>query len=186
MTRSFIIAVTLAATACGGSSHMGATSGQVAQFDQLGQQMTATVDAYRASATAASTPGTCSSTEAGYRAQMGPMLTHMGQMSGPMDDAMKQMGHAGTADMMCGAHSLEAEFTRHEAVACGSADMAANHAEANHHADVMKEMLDHQRARAAQLGSAMGMSGMMDAGSMMGPGDGGMMSACLTTGDAGL
>lgn len=190
MRRLVVLAV--AAAACGGSnSSPGATGAQVQQVDTLAQNMAAAVGSYRASTGNMSTTPACQTAESSYRAQMGSMLDQMKQMSGPMDDAMKRTGHSEDADVMCGSNAMQAEFARHDAVPCAAADMTTNRAEATNHADAMMGLIDHQRARAAQVGSTMGMTGMMDAGSMVGTDggwtapDGGMMGACHVGSDGG-
>jgi len=170
----------------------GASTAQVQQLDTLGQNMTSAVSSYRASATGAATLTDCQAAERSYEGQITPMMDQMRQLSGAMDDAMKKLGHPEDADVTCGSGAMQAELDRHKPVACASADMAANKSEAASHAGAMDELIDHQRARAAQAGSAMGVSGMMDAGSMTGADggwtepDGGMMGSCQQESDGGF
>ncbi|GEJ57753.1 hypothetical protein [Anaeromyxobacter diazotrophicus] len=183
---------TAALVACsGGSTSSTATAAQVTRLDALGQSMSTAVEAYRASASTLSTLQACQGAEDSYHGQMASMLDQMNPLTSPMDGAMKGMGHPDDADVTCGFQALQAEVGRHHAVACASQDLAVDRAEASHHADAMDELIDHQRARAAQLGSAMGVAGMMDAGAMMGSDggwtapDGGSMGACFQGPDGG-
>jgi hypothetical protein len=190
--QRMMVVVALVVAACSGSgSSSGASTAQVKQVDTLGQGMTATVSSYRASVAGTTTPQACQAAERAYEGQIAPMMDQMKQMSGAMDNAMKQLGHPEGADVTCGSGAMQAELDRHKPVACASPDMAVNKSEAASHADAMDELIDHQRARAAQAGSAMGVSGMMDAGSMSGAAggwtapDGGMMGACQLESDGG-
>jgi hypothetical protein len=117
------------------------------------------------------------------------MVDRMKQLCGGLDDHMKSLGRPGDADLACASNAMAAEVVRHRAAACTAA-VDANKLEAARHAGAMDDMIAHQSGRATELGSAMGMSGMMDGGMMGADGgwtlpDGGMMGACYGSSDGG-
>ncbi len=184
--KKLMVVVVAVVAACSGSN---GSSADVLALASVSQDMSAAVATYRASAAAMSDASTCQAAQSSYDAQLGPMLDRMKQMTGALDDHMKTMGHPGDADMSCASSAMAAEVARHRTAACASG-VDANKAEAGHHADAMDEMIDHQVGRAAEMGSAMGMAGMMDGGMMGSDGgfalpDGGMMGACYGASDGG-
>ena len=186
--KKLVVAVVVGVAACSGSSPNG-SSADVLALASVSQDMSAAVATYRTSAAAMSDSSTCLAAQASYDAQLGPMLDRMKQMTGALDDHMRSMGHTGDADMTCASNAMAAEVARHQAAACTSG-VDANKAEAAHHADAMDDMIDHQGMRATEMGSAMGMAGMMDGGMMGSDGgwtlpDGGMMGACYGSSDGG-
>jgi hypothetical protein len=54
---------------------------------------------------------------------------------------------------------MRAELDHHATAACASADMAANHAEATHHANAMHDWAEHQGERCTELEDHMGGTG---------------------------
>lgn len=152
-----VVAVSLAGC---GSSNEGIGPAEVQAFSGLSQDISAAAAAY--ATTAAGTPDVpaCHAAHTDYRGEVGPMLDRMRAMSGDMDLEMERMGHAGSADMTCGADAMRAELAAHDAAACASADMAENHAEAARHAVEMEAWAEHQRERAEEMGGMMGMGGM--------------------------
>ena len=186
--KRIMVAVAVGVAACSGSNTNGSTA-DVQSLASVTQEMSAAVVAYRASAGAMSDASTCQGAQSSYDAQMGPMIDRMKQMSGGLDDHMKSMGRTGDADIACASNSMAVEVERHRAAACVAA-VDVNKVEATHHADAMDDMLAHQRGRATEMGSAMGMSGMMDGGTMGADGgwtlpDGGTMGACYAASDGG-
>jgi hypothetical protein len=146
----------LTATLVGcGMDHV--TSVDARAYTALAQQISTSASAYAAAAGSTSDVPSCQSRHAAYDGQMMPMLERMHAMSGDMDREMGMMGPYG--DMMCGADAMLAELAHHDAVACASTDMNANHAEATRHADAMQAWAEHQRASCAQMGGMMGSGG---------------------------
>lgn len=126
-------------------------------YTALAQQISSSAAAYAAAAGSTSDVPSCQSGHAAYDAHMGPMLDHLHAMSGDMD---RQMGMMAYGDMMCGADAMLAELAHHDAAACTSTDMTANHAEAARHAAAMEAWAEHQRASCAQMdGGRMGTGG---------------------------
>jgi hypothetical protein len=164
MRRLMLAGVVAAMAACGGSSNTSNTQ-DVQSFDTTGQDISAKVATYRAQAATILDMAACTAAENDFDGQVRPMVERMKQMSGAMDDRMRSMNGSDDADMGCGSDAMQAELDRHRAVACASSDMATNRAEASQHADMMDELVTHQRGRAAELASMMGMGGN---GSMMG------------------
>ena len=115
---------------------------------------------------------------ASYDAQVRPMVDRMRSMSGAMDQQMGRMGRAEDGDMSCGVDAMGAELDHHDAVACTSTAMSANHAEATRHAAAMTGWADHQHARADEMGGMMGDGERHD-----GSGGGTTTVACHRNGD---
>lgn len=163
-----LVAWCAALAACGGSGSGGGTSASTAQveaFNTSTQAISTAVAKYGSNAASMPDQATCTADESAYDGQVRPPLSQMNDLAGRMDHGMDAMGQAMDADMECGAAAMTAELERHASVACASAtDMAANQSEAAHHVQVMTAYADHQRIRAGQLGSMMGMSGMMGSG----------------------
>jgi len=124
----------------------------------------------------------CNSAESQYDAQVRPMVQRMEDMSGSMHSMMDSQGAGSHGDMSCMSGAMRAELAQHKAMACASADMAANQAEAMRHADSMEGYAAHQRARAEEMMSMMG-GGMMGGGS--GTSDAGMMGGFYRAVDGG-
>lgn len=164
MRRLMLAGVVAAMAACGGSSDTSNTQ-DVQSFDTAGQDISAKVATYRAQAATMADMAACTAAENTFDGQVRPMVERMKQMSGAMDDRMRSMNGSDDADMGCGSDAMQAELDRHRAAACASSDMAMNRAEASQHADMMDELVTHQRGRAAELASMMGTGGN---GSMMG------------------
>lgn len=168
-----VLATTAAAlvmAGCGSSGHSGVTGSEVSTYAALAQQIGSTAGAYGASAAASPEPAACASIHASYDAEVRPLVDRMRSMSGAMDDQLATMGHAADGDLGCGADAMEAELAHHDAVACTSTSMAANHAEAGRHATAMTAWATHQHARAAEMGGMMGVAMMMGPGGGMDPG----------------
>ena len=151
------------ATGCGGSSPGSPGPGQadVQAYAGLAQQISTAAFTYATAASATTDVPDCQSGHAAYDAQVRPMVDRMSAMSGDMDREMDMLGHADDADMTCGADAMAAEIDHHDAVACTSTAMSANHAEAGRHATAMEAWADHQHARSEEMG---GMMGMMEMG----------------------
>jgi len=165
--RTFVAACLVAAAAACGSEG-GTEATQVAAFRAAADGIDAAATAYGRAAATIPDPDACLSMHAGYDADVRPMIERMRELSGWMDDHMASMGHAGHADLACGADAMAAELDRHAAAACASAtDLAADAAEAAAHAAAMHDWAEHQRVRAGEL------DGMMAGGGMMGGGTGG-------------
>jgi len=161
---SAFLALPLLAAACGmGSSGM--TTTQVQDFRSAAVGVSTTAASYGAQAGAMSDLPTCTADEAGYHAQVAPMVDRMAAMAGAMDGHMASMGHPADGDMACGAAAMMAELARHHAIACASTgDMAPNRAEAAQHVAAMGAWSDHMAERADQMGSRMGMTMMGSSG----------------------
>jgi hypothetical protein len=186
--KRLMVAVALGVGACSGSN-TSSTSADVQSLTSVAQDMSAAVASYRSSAAAMSDASTCQAAQSSYDAQMGPMVDRMKQLCGGLDDHMKSSGHPGDADLACASNAMGAEVVRHKAAACAAA-VDVDKVEATRHADAMDDLIAHQSGRATELGSAMGMSGMMDGGMMGADGgwtlpDGGTMGACYGSSDGG-
>lgn len=174
-----LAAAAVAATGCGSDTHPGGQGGQVdvQAYGALAQQISSAASTYGAAANATIDATACTSTHAAYASQVRPMVGRMGGMSGGMDEQMGMMGRTRDADMSCGVEAMVAELDHHDAVACTSTVMAANHAEATRHATAMTAWAGHQHARADEMGGMMGTGG-----GMMG-GGGTTTVACHRSGD---
>ena len=161
--RGLVTGVVVASVtaACGSSS-----SGQpdVQAYSRLAEQISTTSASYATAASATTDVPGCQAGHAAYDGQVRPMANRMRSLSGDMDHEMETMGHAADADMTCAADAMFSELDHHDAVACTSATMSANHAEAGRHASAMEDWADHQRARGEELGGMMGMMGMSGGG----------------------
>jgi hypothetical protein len=159
--RKLTIAAALAA-ACGTS--MNGEPATIQATRALSSEMSAVVQAYGTDMAAVASPAACEATHAGYAAHMADLEHRMGELSSDMDSHMAEWGHgAGMADMSCVSDAMAAELAEHHLAACASDDLAADRAEAAHHVEIMAALLEHQRVRAGEAGSGLGM-GMMDPG----------------------
>lgn len=167
LTGAVFAAVAVVA-GCGNDSNDSPGAGQadVQAYAALSQQISSAASGYGAAADATVDVSSCQSTHASYDAQVRPMVDRMRSMSGAMDQQMDMMGRTADADMSCGADAMAAELDHHDAAACTSTVMSANHAEATRHAAAMTTWADHQHARADEMGSMMGM-GMPGSGTTM-------------------
>ncbi len=162
-----------------GSDTSGVSQADVQAYAALSRQIGTAASGYGTAANATVDPASCQSTHASYDAQVRPMVDRIRSMSGAMDDQMGMMGRNADGDMSCGADAMGAELAHHDASACTSTVMAANHAEASRHAAAMTTWADHQQARADEMGGMMGMGG----GGMMDPGSATTMMTCHLGGD---
>jgi hypothetical protein len=178
----------VAAAGCGPDMH-GVTQTDVQTYATLSKQIGTSASTYGTAASATVDVAGCSSVHASYDARVHPMVDRMSSMSGAMDDGMSMMGRGADGDMSCGAAAMAAELAHHDAVACTSTTMSANHDEGTRHASAMVAWADHQHARASEMsvmmggGSLMGSGGMMGGGGMMDPGTATTTVACHQNGD---
>ncbi len=164
VTTGVLAAMVVVAAGCG-SDTQHVSQADVQGYATLSQQISSTASSYGTAAGATVDPSSCLSTHGSYDAQVRPMVDRMRSMSGAMDQQMDMMGRAADGDMSCGVDAMGAELDHHDAVACTSTAMSANHAEATRHAAAMTGWADHQHARADEMGGMMGMgSGMMGGG----------------------
>jgi hypothetical protein len=154
--------VVLAACGGGGSGDSGpATTGQVQDFAASAQAISSAASSYGTTAAVMPDRAACTADQGAYDAQVRPLLEHMRSGSGAMDQQMSSMGRAADADMSCGTEAMTAELDLHASIACASpTDMGPNESEAARHVQVMTAWADHQRVRAEQMGSMMGMGSM--------------------------
>lgn len=155
----------LAACGGGGSGDGGnggnAGAGEVQDFSASAQAISSAASSYGAKAAAMPDRAACTADQGAYDAQVRSLLEHMQSGSGAMDQQMSSMGRGADADMTCGTEAMTAELDLHASIACASpTDMGPNASEAARHVQVMTAWADHQRVRAEQMGSAMGMGGM--------------------------
>jgi hypothetical protein len=176
VTAGILASAVVAVSGCG-SGMNGVSQADVQAYAALAQGVASSASAYGTAANATVDPTGCASTHASYDGQVRPMVDRMRSMSGKMDDEMGRMGRGADGDMSCGADAMETELAHHDAVACTSTVMPANHAEASRHATAMTTWAAHQLARADEVGGMMGMGG----GGMMGPGGGMMDPGSATT-----
>jgi hypothetical protein len=155
-----VLSVVVAAAVAAGCGDSTRDRPDVQAYAGLARQISASAAAYGTADDATSDVAGCQSGHAAYDANVRPMVERMRAMSGDMDREMGMMGRAGEADMTCGADAMTAELDRHRTAACTSADMAANHAEADRDAAAMQAWAEHQRMRSEEMGGMMGMGGM--------------------------
>ncbi|HZZ84061.1 MAG TPA: hypothetical protein VFE30_05950 [Anaeromyxobacteraceae bacterium] len=182
----FALAGLLAAAgfACS-SSTPGPSVNDAASLDQAAAALSTSVAQYRQAAAGAATSADCQAILQQYLARTQPMVAQLQSTSGKMDDYLRGAGMPTSADVSCGGQVMVDEMAHHQAVACASADMAANHAEDERHAAAMQAFATHAQMRAVQAGGMMGgagtggpaMMGAADAGWMMGYTDGGWAQA---------
>jgi hypothetical protein len=161
-TMAAVSWVVLAACGGDGSGDSGtATADQVQDFAASAQAISSAASSYGTTAASMPDRAACTADQSAYDAQVRPLLEHMRTGSGAMDQRMSSMGRGADADMTCGTEAMTAELDLHASIACASpADMGPNEAEAARHVHVMTAWADHQRVRAEQMGSTMGMGGM--------------------------
>jgi hypothetical protein len=157
-----VASVVLAACGGGGSGDSGpGTAGLVQDFSASAQAISSAASNYGTKASVMTDRAACTADQAAYEAQVRPLLEQMRSGSGAMDQQMSSMGRAADADMTCGMEAITAELDLHASIACASpTDMGPNESEAARHVQVITAWADHQRVRAEQMGSSMGMGGM--------------------------
>ncbi len=178
----FRMAALLALLASGCGSNMSHTNADVQAYQALALGVSSGVQSYRSQAAAMADLASCNGAASQYDAQVRPMVQRMEDMSGSMDTMMDSQGRGSHGDMGCMSAAMRAELDEHKTMACASADMAANQAEATRHADSMEGYAAHQQARAEEMMSMMG-GGMMSGGS--GTADAGTMGGCYRAVDGG-
>ncbi len=150
--------------ACGGGGDGGSgsvTAADVQDFGASAQAIASAASSYGTRAADVPDRAACTADQGAYDAAVRPLLEHMRSGSGAMDGQMSSMGRGADADMACGTEAMTAELDLHASIACASpADMGPNEGEAARHVQVMTAWADHQRVRAEQMGSTMGMGGM--------------------------
>lgn len=139
------------------------TAPDVAAYDAAVSDVRASVATHQTSAAAAQGSTDCTAEHQRYDAEVRPRVKHMMDMSGGMDGCMRDMGHGDQADMHGMCDSMMGELDRHHGVACAGDD-AANHAEAEHHCQMMRDWLDREHGRADSMKGMMGSGGMMSGG----------------------
>jgi len=149
-------------------------SADAATYQHLITDLSGAVTAYRASASAMQIPADCSALLQQYMARALPDVDGMRPIAGRMDGEMAAAGWTMDSDLACGMNVIAAELARHAGMACASADVAGESAEAARHCDVMDSYLNHMEMRSAELSQVMG--GMMTAGTMTAV-DGGLRMA---------
>jgi hypothetical protein len=179
-----LVATTVAVAGCGSDMH-GVSQGDVQAYAALSQQIGTSAAAYGTAASATIDASSCLSTHTSYDGQVHPMVDRMRSMSGAMDQQMGMMGRAGDEDMSCGGDAMAAELAHHDAAACTSTAMSANHDESTRHAAAMVGWADHQHARATEMNGMMGGGGGMmgGGGGMMDPGTATTTVACHRNSD---
>jgi hypothetical protein len=149
----------VALAACGGRG----STPDVAAYSAAVSDVQASVTGHQASAAAAQGSADCTAEHQRYDGEVRPRVKHMLDMSGGMDGCMRDMGHGDQADMHGMCDSMMGELDRHHAAACAGDD-AANHAEAAHHCQMMRDWLDREHSRADSMNGMMGSGGMMSGG----------------------
>lgn len=204
MKKTVVLGLILAASAvglfaaCGGSTNSsggGATTAADLQtFDTTSQSLSQAVAGYRTRSAAIADPASCAAAQQSYAPAVQPLVDRMQQMAGSLDGEMSSLGRTGDADMACATGAMKVELDHHAAAACASADPAADRAEAVRHADAMDGIIGHQRDRAGEMASVMGVDGGMmgagmEGGHMADGGwtlpDGGSVAACQGSSDGG-
>ena len=159
MTRTlFAVVSALAVTGCGTS----VSSPDVAGYQQSVSALQAAVVTHQNDAASTVTSQDCTAEHRRYEDLARPQLELMTNMSGGMDDCGRAMGHDGPFELssMCG--SMRDELDRHAAAAC-TGDATANHAEAAHHCQLMRDWLAREQAGVDSLTTSM-RGGMMSGG----------------------
>jgi len=172
-TMRRLMMVLLGSLACT-SSQPSANLTQAASFDQAAVSASNAATQYLQAATSSTTQAECTAALKQYIAAMQPSLDQMRSPAGRLDSYMKSAGDSTAGDMDCGVQVMADEVAYHEAVACTSPDMTANHAEAQRHADAIQFFANHLEMRAVQAAGMMSPAGMMGPG-MPGGSDGGLM-----------
>lgn len=149
-------AIVGAVAACGGAGEDGGADGaRLAAFRAGVERVDAAAAAYGSSAANAADAGACLALHHGYDADVRPVVDHLREMAGWMDERVAARCDPAHADVSCGADAMCAELDRHASAACAAADMGANAAEAAAHAAAMHDWAEHQRTRAGELEGAM-------------------------------
>ena len=169
MTANGLAAMTALAlaTACRATHDL--APADVASYDDLATDVSGQLQAYCSAAAGMSSASGCTAALRQYLDRVRPDIAGMGPLAGRIDDHMMGAGMMPAGDMRCGMDLMSREVERHAGVACTSADMGANRAEAQRHCDRMQGYADHMRMRGAEAGGTMG-PGMMGPGSGSGPG----------------
>ena len=138
--HALAFAPALVLAACG----MSVTSPDVAAYERSVSGLQSAVAAHQNDSAATLTTQDCTAEHRRYDDLARPQLGQMTDMSGSMDNCGRAMGHAGPFEMRSRCGSMQSELNRHANVAC-SGDPAANHAEAAHHCQLMRDWLVRQQ-----------------------------------------
>ena len=170
---------------CGGTSSgpsaSPASSREVVQYKQLALQLQSAVGSYgeTMAGTGVTTLAECQSVEAQYDGQVRPWVSQMMGMSGEMDSLASAHGGAMEADMGCDANAMMQELDNHRSMACASADLSTDRAEAARHVQAMTGYTSHGMQRCDGMLSGLDGGGWswspMMSGCQIGSGSGGMM-----------
>ena len=148
----------LALAGCG--MGVASPSPDVAAYEQTVSDLQSAVTAHQNDSAVTLTQQDCTAEHQRYDDLVRPQLGRMTDMSGGMDDCGRAMGHAGPFEMRSRCGSMQSELNRHATAACSS-DPAANHAEAAHHCQLMRDWLGSERTA---VDSMMMMGRMMRGG----------------------
>jgi hypothetical protein len=160
MTRRIavgLLAVGLAACGESVSSTPGVTEAQLVAYQSVGQGLATEVQDYSVQASASAGQEACQAAHHRYDAAAAPLVARIREQSQAMDRHLAGLGPHHAADLGCVAEAMAAELVHHRAGACAGDDVAAHHAEANHHAGTMVQWLEHQRVRYQELAAGSGM-----------------------------
>ena len=154
--HALVLAPAVVLAACG----MSVASPDVAAYEQRVSGLQSAVETHQNDSASTLTMQDCTAEHRRYDDLARPQLGQMTGASGSMDDCGRAMGHAGPFEMRSRCGSMQSELDRHATVAC-SGDLAANHAEAARHCQLMREWLGRERTA---IDSMMTMGGMMRGG----------------------
>jgi hypothetical protein len=143
----------LMAAACGDSE--GVTP-EVAKFQRLTQAAGDSLTEHCGDDAMASA---CTTERDRYDKHMRPSLDGMSELSGEMDECMRDMGHASSANMRETCDAMLGELDDHVQGVCS--DSEARRAKTESHCETMRGLIDHARSRANDMHDMMDGMGMM-------------------------
>lgn len=137
----------------GDSDAKAATGDDVAAYRQFMQDVQSTAAGYETAMMGdqITTVAACQQVHDEYDAHVRVRLENMAEMSGRLDVFMYQHGGGGMADVGCATAGMSSELDQHRLLACRSADLAADRAEAVRHVDVMSNYALHMTERSDQM-----------------------------------
>lgn len=156
-SRSLLVAV---ATLCAcGSSQVP----DVARYQHLTQQLTATVVSHRDAGSRTATLSDCRAEQGTYDGQARALVGEMMSISGGMDSCMMGFGDAASADFHSTCVSMQSALDTHVQRACPASDLSQGWAETQRHCDEMAAYLQREESHQNTLRGMMG--GGMSGGS---------------------
>jgi hypothetical protein len=166
-------AVSLTSCSDNNSAASDGTAPDVEAYKQLNEQLLSTVDTHCRNAASMSGMMGCTTELNRYDSEAVALINDMSGQSVDMDNCMMDMGRQSLADMAQTCNQMSEELSNYMNSACSSNDISKDISAADHHCQVMRDMVNQELDRANMMEQS---DGMMASGSGMMSGSG--MGVC--------